>query len=250
MFDLTLVGIGTGNPDHLTLAAVHALNAADLILIPRKGASKADLADLRRAICANVVTNPTTQIVEFDLPMRDAGNPDYLARVDDWHDEIAKCWISAIASALGPSRSVALLVWGDPSLYDSTLRIAARLDPAPRVTVIPGITSMQALCAAHAIPMNDIAEPVLVTTGRRLRDGGWPEGVDTLVVMLDGDCAFQGLDPAGVSIWWAGYVGMAEEILFSGPLVTVGPQIMAARAAARAAHGWIMDIYLLRRKLR
>ena len=249
MFDLTLVGIGTGNPDHLTRQAVLALNAADVILIPRKGASKADLADLRRAICAEVVTNPATKLVEFDVPVRDAGNPDYLSRVDDWHDAIAVCWASAIAAAPGPAKRVALLVWGDPSLYDSTLRIASRLNPAPKVTVIPGITSMQALCAAHAIPMNDIGAPFLVTTGRQLRTHGWPVGVDTLVVMLDGDCAFQAIDPAGVAIWWAGYVGMAEEILFSGALSTTGPQIIAARAAARAQHGWIMDIYLLRRNL-
>ena len=247
MFDLTLVGIGTGNPDHLTRQALKALNAVDVILIPRKGASKADLAELRRAICADVVVNPATRIVEFDLPVRDTGNPDYLSRVDDWHDEIAKCWMAAIAASPFPPARVALLVWGDPSLYDSTLRIAARLNPAPRVTVIPGITSIQALCAAHAIPMNDIGTPVLVTTGRKLRDDGWPSGIDTLVVMLDGDCAFQGLDPVDVSIWWAGYVGMAEEILFSGPLSTVGPQIVAARAAVRANHGWIMDIYLLRK---
>ena len=250
MFDLTLVGIGTGNPDHLTRQAIKALNAADLILIPRKGETKADLADLRRAICADVLTNPATRIVEFDLPQRDADNPDYLSRVDDWHDAIAVQWSNAVASAPGAKGKVALLVWGDPSLYDSTLRIAARLNPAPKVTVIPGITSMQALCAAHAIPLNDIGAPFLVTTGRRLRDDGWPEGVETLVVMLDGDCAFQSLDPAGVSIWWAGYVGMAEEILFSGPLSSTGPQIIAARASARVAHGWIMDIYLLRRKLR
>lgn len=247
MFDLTLVGIGTGNPDHLTRQAIKALNAVDLILIPRKGASKADLADLRLAICAEVVVNPATQIVEFDLPVRDAANPDYLARVDDWHDAIALCWAVAAAAAPGPCQRVALLVWGDPSLYDSTLRIAARLNPAPKVTVIPGITSMQALCAAHAIPMNDIGAPVLVTTGRQLRDHGWPDGVDTLVVMLDGGCAFQTLDPVGVTIWWAGYVGMREEILFSGPLATTGPQIIAARTTARAQHGWIMDIYLMRR---
>ena len=249
MFDLTLVGIGTGNPDHLTRQAVLAINAADVILIPRKGDAKADLAELRRAICADVVTNPATKVVEFDLPVRDAAIPDYLSRVDDWHDAIAQCWARAIAATPGNTLRVALLVWGDPSLYDSTLRIASRLVPAPRVTVIPGITSMQALCAAHAIPLNDIGAPVLITTGRQLRDNGWPAGVDTLVVMLDGDCAFQGLDPAGVAIWWAGYVGMTAEILFSGPLLTTGPQIITARAAARAQHGWIMDIYLLRRNL-
>ncbi len=247
MFDLTLVGIGTGNPDHLTRQAIKALNTVDLILIPRKGASKADLADLRLAICADVVTNPATRIVEFDLPVRDASNLDYLARVEDWHDAIAAQWEKAVAAAPNPKGKVALLVWGDPSLYDSTLRIAARLTPAPSVTVIPGITSIQALCSAHAIPLNDIGAPVQVTTGRQLRDHGWPAGVDTLVVMLDGDCAFQTVDPTEVSIWWAGYVGMAEEILFSGPLGEVGPQIIAARAIARANHGWIMDIYLLRR---
>jgi len=32
MIELLLVGIGTGNPDHLTLQAVKALNSADLIL--------------------------------------------------------------------------------------------------------------------------------------------------------------------------------------------------------------------------
>jgi precorrin-6A synthase len=250
MFDLTLVGIGTGNPDHLTRQAIRALNDADVILIPRKGAAKADLADLRRAICADVVTNPATKLVEFDLPVRDASNPDYLSRVEDWHDAIALCWANAVASALGPTGKVALLVWGDPSLYDSTLRIAARLKPAPRVTVIPGITSLQALCAAHAIALNDIGAPVLITTGRQLRDHGWPASADTLAVMLDGDCAFQSLDPQGVTIWWAGYVGMAEEMLFSGPLATTGRKIIAARAAARAQHGWIMDIYLLRRNLR
>jgi precorrin-6A synthase len=247
MFDLTLVGIGTGNPHHLTRQAIKALNTADLILIPRKGASKADLADLRLAICADVVTNPATRIVEFDLPVRDASNPNYLARVDDWHDAIALCWAKAISAAPSPANSVALLVWGDPSLYDSTLRIASRLNPVPKVTVIPGITSMQALCAAHAIPLNDIGASVLVTTGRQLRDQGWPASTDTVVVMLDGDCAFQTLDPAGISIWWAGYAGMREEILYSGPLATTGPQIIAARAAARANHGWIMDIYLMRR---
>ena len=246
MFTLTLVGIGTGNPDHLTRQAVLALNAADMILIPRKGDTKADLADLRRAICADVVTNPNTRLVEFDLPVRDAANRDYHSRVEDWHDAIAQCWTRAIAAHATP-KHVALLVWGDPSLYDSTLRIAARLTPAPRVAVIPGITAMQALCAAHAIPVNDIGAPFLVTTGRQLRDHGWPDGVDTLVVMLDGDCAFKTLDPTGVAIWWAGYAGMASEILHAGPLVTAGPQIIAARAAARAQHGWIMDIYLLRR---
>ena len=244
MIHLHLIGIGTGNPDHLTRQAIRALNAADLVMIPRKGEGKADLAELRRAICADVITNPATSIAEFDLPRRAAENRDYLKAVEDWHDAIALVWQATIA-AHPTARSVALLVWGDPSLYDSTLRIAARLDA--QVTVIPGITALQALTAAHAIPLNDIGAPVTITTGRQLTDHGWPPGATTVAVMLDGNCAFQTLDPAGTSIWWGAYVGMTEQILLAGPLAETGPQIITVRAAARAAHGWIMDIYLLRR---
>lgn len=242
---LCLIGIGTGNPAHLTLEAIRAMNEAELILIPRKGADKADLAELRRAICADVLKNPATKLVEFDLPGRDAANPSYRAGVDEWHDEIARCWQSVLSAQLPEGGEAALLVWGDPSLYDSTLRIAARLDVAVRV--IPGITAIQALTAAHAITLNEIGAPFLVTTGRQLRDHGWPAGVETLVVMLDGGCAFETLPPEGVSIWWGAYLGMKEQIIRSGPLAQTGPEIISTRAAARAAHGWIMDVYILRR---
>ena len=103
------------------------------------------------------------------------------------------------------------------------------------------------LCAAHAIPLNDLASPVTITTGRALRDSGWPEGATTIVVVLDAGGAFRALDPAGLMIWWGAYVGMAEQILRAGPLAQVQDDILATRATARAAHGWIMDIYLIRK---
>lgn len=248
MIHLDLIGIGTGNPDHLTRAAERAMRAADLILLPRKRADTADLIDLRQALCAEVLTG-ATRVVVFDLPERAADGP-YLGAVRSWHDAIAAAWAEAIATHLPDGGRLALLVWGDPSLYDSTLRIAARLRSggmALHVTVVPGITSLQALTAAHAIPLNTLAAPVLVTTGRRLRAGGWPAGIDTLAVMLDGACAFTTLDPAGVTIWWGAYLGMAQQALAAGPLAEIGATIQARRAALRAEHGWIMDTYLLRR---
>lgn len=246
MTTLSLIGIGTGNPDHLTLQAIREINAADLVLIPRKGEGKADLAELRRAILREVLTNPATRVAEFDLPVRDETVADYRDRVDGWHDAIAAVWEAAMGSPR-PAR-VALLVWGDPSLYDSTLRIAARLDPAPDLRVIPGITSLQALTAAHAIPLNTIGGPVTITTGRQLRDHGWPTGAETLAVMLDAGGAFTAISAEGVTIWWGAYVGMAEEIVIAGPLADVAERILATRAEARARHGWIMDIYILRRE--
>lgn len=249
MISLDLIGIGTGNPAHLTLQAIERINAADLILIPTKGADKDDLAGLRRQICAQVLTNPKTRVAEFALPVRDPAIPDYRARVDAWHDAIAGIWADTIRANLGDGDRVAFLVWGDPSLYDSTLRIADRVAALLplKVRVTPGITSIQALTAAHAIPLNQINGPVVVTTGRQIRDNGFPPGTDTAVVMLDGELSFRHLDPEGLHIWWTGYAGMENEISLSGPVASVTEAIAEARASARAAHGWIMDIYLLRR---
>lgn len=245
MITLHLIGIGTGNPDHLTAQAVAAMNQADLILLPRKGSAKSDLIDLRRDICAAVLTAPV-RVIEFDLPVR---NPDgaYVDAVHAWHQAIGEAWQAQIAAHLPQGGTLALLVWGDPSLYDSTIRIARRLDARIRLSVIPGITSLQALTAAHGVPLNALAAPVLVTTGRRLRDGGWPSGVDTLAVMLDGHCAFADLPPLGVHIWWGAYLGMSHQAIDAGPLADVAARIVATRAALRAEHGWIMDTYLLRR---
>ena len=247
MYELTLIGIGTGNPDHVTLQGVQAIREADLILIPRKGESKADLAGVREEIIAKVSDTPP-QIAYFDIPKR-RSDEGYLQGVDDWHDAIALRWQSAIAEYPDATK-VALLIWGDPSLYDSSLRIAARLDPQPCKRVIPGITALQALTAAHAIPINDIGAPYVVTTGRRLRDEGWPADASKVAVMLDGECSFQSLDMASYGIWWGAYVGMKEEILIHGPLLDVAQQILDTRAKARADHGWIMDIYLLQKSTR
>ena len=248
MIDLDLIGIATGNPDHLTAQAVQAMNSADLILLPRKGDAKSDLIDLRRAICARVLTGPT-RIVAFDMPVRAAGG-DYAHAVDDWHDAIAAAWRAQIVAHLPEGGRLALLVWGDPALYDSSLRIAERLRASGlplRVRVVPGLTSLQLLTAAHAIPLNALAGAVTITTGRLLRACGWPDAADTVVVMLDSGCAFGVLEPDGISIWWGAYVGMPQETLIHGPLATVAPRIAAARANLRARHGWIMDIYLLRK---
>lgn len=270
--ELTLIGIGAGNPAHLTGEAAAAMRAADLILLPHKGEEKAELAALRQGLCDAVLKDAVLQnsarphLAGFDMPVRRSAGEDYLNQVDEWHAAIAGRWQATIAAAWAAMRAenaaatsspaaaplaVALLVWGDPALYDSTLRIAARLHPAPqRVRVVPGITAMQALAAAHAIAFNAIGQPFTVTTGRQLREQGWPSGVDTAIVMLDGQCSFTALPPAlaqTLHIWWGAYLGMPQQILDSGPLLQAGPRIQQARARARQQHGWIMDTYLLRR---
>ncbi|SDM84585.1 precorrin-6A synthase (deacetylating) [Franzmannia pantelleriensis] len=250
MIQLSLIGIGTGNPEHVTLAAVRALNDAELILLPRKGEGKSDLVDLRRLLCRDLLeASSRTRVVEFDLPQRD-GRADYLGAVDDWHEAIAGVWAELMATHLPEGGRVGMLIWGDPSLYDSSLRIAGRLREAGQaleIRVEPGITSLQVLTAEHRIPLNALAEPVQITTGRRLRERGWPDDAASVAVMLDSGGAFASLPPEGLYIWWGAYLGMDKQCLIDGWLEEVAASIIEQRAALRERHGWIMDVYLLRR---
>lgn len=239
---ILIVGIGAGHPEHITVQAIKALNRADVLFIPDKGAGKADLADLRRDIVHRYVTNTQSRMLGYAVPQRDVGNPDYGQSVEDWHDALA-AQFGELLDAVPEGGAGAFLVWGDPGLYDSTIRIIERLRRSRyvEVEIIPGVTSVQALTAAHGIALNRIGEPVHITTGRRL---GAVEA-DT-VVMLDGQMAFLEADP-DLYIFWGAYLGTSDEIVISGRLGEVRDRIAETRRAARQRHGWIMDTYLLRR---
>ena len=251
MRKLLVIGIGAGNPDHMTVQAIEGLNRADVLFIPDKGAKKNDLAELRRQICDRFVTNPASRRVEFDVPVRAEPSPSYRATVDDWHEAIAEIYEGLIRDQLAEDGCGAFLIWGDPSLYDSALRILERVRRRANVDfaleVIPGITAVQALAASHKMALNRIGDPVLITTGRRLTQEGMPENAGSTVVMLDGKCAFNTLDDENLVIHWGAYLGTPDEIILSGRLGDVGAEIERVREEARQRKGWIMDTYLLRK---
>jgi len=245
---IRVIGIGTGDPEHLTLQAVRALSDVDAVFVLDKRAETADLVEIRKRICAAHIRKPH-QVVTVEDPPRERRPADYGATVEAWHAARAERLEAAFAAALESGQVGAILVWGDPALYDSTLRILDRIASRGRLAltcaVIPGLSSVQVLAARHGVPLNAIGGPVLITTGRRL-SAGWPEDAESVVVMLDGDPSFAHLDP-DLTIYWGAYLGSPDEILVSGRLGTVGDEIRKVRAEARARHGWIMDIYLLRR---
>ncbi|WP_199089993.1 precorrin-6A synthase (deacetylating) [Bosea sp. ASV33] len=250
MRNILIIGIGAGNPDHMTVEAIEALNRADILFIPDKGEEKAALRALREAICARFIRNADYRAVPVEIPRRAEAGNDYHGVVDDWHERIAARYRDLFEAALQGGQTGALLVWGDPALYDSTLRIMERVAASGfdlDWQVYPGISSVQVLAARHRIPLNTIGAPILITTGRRLA-AGFPADQDSVVVMLDGEQTFGKIDPAGLDIWWGAYLGTPDEILRAGPLAELAAEIAEVRAQARARHGWIMDTYLLRRR--
>jgi precorrin-6A synthase len=248
---LLIIGIGAGDPEQVTVQAIKALNQADVFFVVDKGADKQDLVLLRQEICERYIENRSYRIVSIPEPERDRTAPAYRQAVEQWRRERAGIWAGVIRDELADGGCGALLVWGDPGLYDSTLAIVEQIIATGLdldYEVIPGISSVQALAARHRVSLTQVGKPLHITTGRRLAEDGMPAGCDDVVVMLDASCAFTGIEEPGTEIYWGAYLGTKDEIILNGPVVEVGDQIRAARAGARERKGWIMDTYLLRRR--
>jgi precorrin-6A synthase len=251
MRKLSVIGMGVGHPEQLTVQAIEALNRVDVFFVMDKGSAKADLLELRREICRRYIRSTAYRFVEVADPQRDPAIESYTERVELWHEQRAQLWEALFERELGADGRGGFMVWGDPALYDSTLRIlpalAARGGVGFEYEVIPGISALQVLAASHRIPLNRIGGSVHITTGRRLAADAALAGIDDLVVMLDGECSWKALDPDAFEMYWGAYLGSPNELLAHGRLRDVSAAVQERRAAARAEHGWIMDTYLLRR---
>jgi precorrin-6A synthase len=250
MKKILVIGIGAGNPDYITMQAVKALNRVDVFFLMDKGQSKDKLIDLRREICERYISDHDYRFVEAQSPERERGDVDYTSSVDELNLAKQRTFELLINEQMTDGQCGGFLVWGDPALYDSTVRILqAMLDTgacAFEFEVIPGITSVQALAAQHKVPLNQIGRSVEITTGRRLA-AGQVSDADSLVVMLDAQDAYRQVADQDTEIYWGAYLGTPDEILISGKLKDVADEIERVRKAARLANGWIMDTYLLRK---
>jgi precorrin-6A synthase len=248
---LLLIGIGAGDPEHVTAQAIRALNAVDVFFVVEKGEEKHDLVDLRREICERYIERPAYRTVELRDPERDRTSAGYGEAVEAWRHARALQWEATIRAELAEEECGAFLVWGDPALYDSTLavveEILGRGELAFEYEVVPGISSVQALAARHRIALNRIGRPIVITTGRRLAEG-LHDGADDIVVMLDAACAFRRFADQPYDIYWGAYVGTPDELLVAGDVGEVADEIERVRAEARERKGWIMDTYFLRRR--
>jgi precorrin-6A synthase len=252
-----IIGVGPGDPDQVTIEAVRALREVAYFVVTDKsgrGGMPDPLVNAReRLLDRHLEAEPV--IVRVDDPERErrpdrtATQEEYDAAVARWHEERQTAYEEALLSREGDA---GFLVWGDPAFYDSTIRILQSLQERGRLDldldVVPGISSIQLLAARHRIVLHEVGQALHVTSGRRLHEA-IAQGQDNVVVMLNRVIELDGpgMDLSDWSIWWGANLGTASEELVAGQVGDVLPAIDEARERVRAAAGWVMDIFLLRR---
>lgn len=239
-----LIGIGSGHPDQLTVEAAEALRRSDFVIAADKGPDDPLLA-IRNDLVAAHGGAPVVAVAD---PPRDRNDPvDYPGAVADWHAARAAAYEKVLLQRDGDA---AFLVWGDPAFYDSTIRIVEQVHARGNVgfdwDVLPGVSSIQLLAARHRIVLHEVGRPITVTTGRKLLETVGAGG-DNLVVMLSRELACRTLPGDAWRIWWGANLGTHDEVLVSGMLGDVLPEIDRARDQVKQRTGWVMDTYLLRR---
>ena len=252
MRTISLIGMGPGGPEFLTAQAVEALRACDVFfLLEKQGRGKEALGDARRKILDLHRGPGAYRIVTAESPPREKAQEDYLDVVADWHARKAEIFGALFAEHLAEGEKGGVLVWGDPALYDSSIailrRVQARYPGQFAVEVTPAVSSLHLLAARHAISLHEIGGDFLVTTARRLLSGG-AKGFESVAVMLDSNAAFAQIDPEDFDIYWGAHLGTEREVLRSGSLAEIGPALAETVADLKRRHGWILDIYLLRRR--
>lgn len=236
---LLVLGIGMG-PQHVTPEVASALGTCDYVIAARKGDDD-ELLAVRHAVASSL----GVPVVEVPDPERDrrASLFHYEGEIADWHAARASVYEAVLRERGG---TAGFLVWGDPSLYDSTVRIVSTL--AARLSVpfdvLPGISAPQLLAARHKIVLHEVGRPLHITTGRRFREAV-EDGQDNILVMLSRSLDLAGLDDW--SIWWGANLGTPSESLIAGRVGDVRDAIAQARVRAKETAGWVLDICLLRR---
>ena len=249
MKNIYLIGIGPGNPDYLTVQAINTMKKADVFFFLEKRKGDEDFLKIRREILERYLDSGTYRVVSARIPKRKKGG-NYVEEVKAWREEVAEVVAGLIKNEMEEGENAALLIWGDPSLYDGHLEMLQHILKRGVIDfeyeVIPGITSVQLLAARHKIPLNRIGEPIVITTARKLKECETDEVINT-VVLLDSRANFERFEDTDIDIYWGGYLGAEDEILLSGKLRDIIEDIKRIRIEAKKKKGWLMDTYILRR---
>lgn len=149
------IGVGPGDPDLLTLAAVKALGSVQVVFAP--ASTKNDFSLALDIIRPHLQTN--VQVRRLDFPM---------TRDDAVRQAARLANARAVHAHLARGDNAAFITLGDPLIYSTfghLLRGLRTLDAHVQARIIPGITSFQAASARLGKVLVEGDQCLVVATG-------------------------------------------------------------------------------------
>jgi len=147
------VGVGPGDPEHLTLRALRTLREADRVVAP---AVAADAVGRAESIVRQVAPELRVERLAFEMaPGADARRATAVRAA------------SAIIGWLDAGERVAFITLGDPNVYSTFSAIAeevCRARPAVPIETVPGIMAFQDLAARTGTVLLDGAQTLTLVT--------------------------------------------------------------------------------------
>jgi precorrin-2/cobalt-factor-2 C20-methyltransferase len=161
MRELIGVGVGPGDPELLTLAGLRAVRAANRVFVPVL--AEHELGRAEAVVRAHLTDTSTIERLVFALA--DPVNGPQDRRHRHWDTAAGR-----VADHISTHGSAVFATIGDPTIYSTFGYLAAtvrELVPNVIISMIPGITAMQATASAAGITLVEGGEPLTVLPAAR-----------------------------------------------------------------------------------
>lgn len=150
---LSVIGVGPGDPELLTLKGLRILKEASCIFVPK---GKEEGSSLALSIVEKVADLSGKEIVEAYFPMRKTRGPSSSCDLDaKWQHTV-----DAVIDRLNRGIDAAFITIGDPTIYSTFFYLHDRLlqlNPEITIELIPGVSSITA-AAARSLTYLGIAD--------------------------------------------------------------------------------------------
>jgi len=206
------VGVGPGDPDLMTVAAVREFGTAGRIFVP---VMDLDTEGRAEAVVRGHVDHDRIERLVFALN-HDVAGPQQRRR-ERWDAAAAR----VVEHLYARGGTAAFATLGDPAVYSTFSYLAAGVRaalPDVRVRTIPGITAMQAAASAAGVMLVEGTEPLTLVPLTRSLDGldAALAGPGTVVAYKGGrhiDEVRRSVDAAGAldRAWCAEHLGTPDE---------------------------------------
>ncbi|KUG05467.1 cobalt-precorrin-2 c20-methyltransferase [hydrocarbon metagenome] len=172
------VGVGSGDPELLTLKAKRILEEVDILFVPKSNLAKRSLA---LSIVADI-SDKNWQVIDLHLPM-----------IRERKD-LKRHWREAaeiILQALEKGQDGAFITLGDPGLY-STFSYLARniqeIDPDVVMEIIPGVSAVNSISAWLKEPLAEGEEKLIImpALGEKEQIAPFIDSFDNVVLLKAG----------------------------------------------------------------